>query len=622
MNIEQVWPEWQVEKIIGKGSYGTVYKCFKIVENNKKEYCAVKVVSVPQDDFEITEIDSEKMSNEQTQEYYKDIVDGFVDEIKILESLKNTKNVVNIYDSKVLEKTDGIGWQIFIQMELLTDFNTHASDKTFSVEDVKKITLDLCEALKVCSEKKIIHRDIKPENIFIDSEGNYKLGDFGVAKQLEKTNASMSIKGTYNYMAPEVISAKRYDTRADIYSLGIVMYKLLNNNRLPFLDPNKQIIRYSERQEAFERRVHGEKIPPIANIDEKTNSIILKACEFKPEDRYKNIEEFCQALSDGSDKHNLLSFAVKHKVLSAISLLLVFSIVTVSVGYYIKHKPTDNDDGKSLPAGLQPSVIDEHLSSSTENSTTSTTTSTTTTTTEPDELSKYYKKPDFTFVEPTSNDWYNLGSDENNDDALVYVWPTYGFENGYDCKKLTSKNIIQSLIGDTGYCDTYTQYFEEPIPINYVDSPDPLKRFSQVMGPDDSDSQYYKYPLSNISWLIDNIYNVKPEVTTKFDSDVYDIMPYYYEGAYYFAAPKCGDGGFKKRIADKEKISTGVYRVKIETAKLAGSVESEDGIGESEDENTSPEYEFVVTGEMVVGLKLINEKRYWSLYEYKNLEQI
>ena len=332
MNIEQVWPEWQVDRLIGKGSYGAVYRCFKAGATGK-EYAAVKVISVPQDDYEAASIGSELPSGEQSREYYKDITDNFITEIKILEALKDEKHIVNIQDSKVVEKDDGIGWQIFIRMELLTDFNTWASDKTLSADDVKKLALDLCDALIVCGKKRIVHRDIKPENIFVDTEGNFKLGDFGVAKQLEKTYASMSTKGTYNYMAPEVVASKKYDSRADIYSLGLVMYKLLNNNRLPFLDPDKKLIRFNERQEAFERRIKGEKIPPLAGVDDDLNEIILKACEFRPEDRYRTVEEFRSALAKEKPSNRFVRLVKKHKVVSAIVFLLVVSIVSGSCGY-------------------------------------------------------------------------------------------------------------------------------------------------------------------------------------------------------------------------------------------------------------------------------------------------
>lgn len=295
LKIEEIWPELEVEEAIGQGSYGIVYRCVNR-NGNVDDYCAVKVISVPQNDIYHGDGSIFGMTVEETRVYYKEIVEDFGKEIQILESLKGSKNIVGIQDSKIVEKEDGIGWQIFIKMDLMIDFETYISRNKLTEKDIIKLGCDLCDALSVCASKNIIHRDIKPENIFIDQDGNFRLGDFGVAKQLEKTEASMSRKGTYNYMAPEVLSAKHYDSRADIYSLALVMYKLLNDNRMPFIEKTGQIVGYKEREAAFARRTGGEPIPPISGCSDALNAAILRACEFEPDDRFSTVEEFKDSL--------------------------------------------------------------------------------------------------------------------------------------------------------------------------------------------------------------------------------------------------------------------------------------------------------------------------------------
>ena len=87
---------------------------------------------------------------------------------------------------------------------------------------------------KSAKKRNIIHRDIKPENIFVNDFGDFKLGDFGIARKMENVTGGLSQKGTFNYMAPEVAGNGRYDSRADIYSLGIVLYRLLNQEPAAF----------------------------------------------------------------------------------------------------------------------------------------------------------------------------------------------------------------------------------------------------------------------------------------------------------------------------------------------------------------------------------------------------
>lgn len=130
-------------------------------------------------------------------------------------------------------------------------------DAALSEDDVIRLGIDLCKALEYCQCQNIIHRDIKPENIFVSRFGEFKLGDFGIARELERTMSGLSKKGTYSYMAPEMYKGEAYDSRVDIYSLGIVLYKLRNHNRLPFISLEKQLITYRDKENALNKRMAG-----------------------------------------------------------------------------------------------------------------------------------------------------------------------------------------------------------------------------------------------------------------------------------------------------------------------------------------------------------------------------
>lgn len=289
--LNRIWPEWEILDQLGAGSYGKVYKAVRR-EHSFEAYAAIKVISVPQSDAELESLRSEGMDEQSTRSYFEGIVDDFVNEIKLMESLKGVSTIVSVEDFRVVERTDSIGWDIFIRMELLKSFNARLIEGEPSEEEIIKLGVDICEALEMCSKNNIIHRDIKPENIFLNKYGTYKLGDFGIAKELSKTSGAMSAKGTYNYIAPEIVQGKKYDQTVDIYSLGIVLYRLLNNNRLPFLDPHKTQITYQERKEATDRRLEGEPIPPPCNADFTLSQIVLTACSYDPALRYKTPTAF------------------------------------------------------------------------------------------------------------------------------------------------------------------------------------------------------------------------------------------------------------------------------------------------------------------------------------------
>ena len=294
-NLSAIWPEWEIEKQLGRGSYGVVYKAIRR-DNNVESHAAIKVVSIPSDESEVDSLRSEGLDVDGTRTYLKGIVDDFVGEIQLMESIKGIQNIVSVEDYKVVEKTDSIGWDIYIRMELLTPFNTFVCDKKLNERDVIKLGIDICTALEICGKRNIIHRDIKPENIFVNDFGDFKLGDFGIARKLENMTDGLSQKGTFNYMAPEVANSSTYDARADIYSLGIVLYRLLNSNRLPFLDTEKQLLNPNERKNAVERRIRGEELPAPCEASSEMANLILRACAYNPEMRFADATEMKKAL--------------------------------------------------------------------------------------------------------------------------------------------------------------------------------------------------------------------------------------------------------------------------------------------------------------------------------------
>lgn len=296
-NISKVWPEWSIERLLGSGQYGRVYKASKS-DGNYTSYSAIKVITVPADPAEADMLcKNDGIDRDSSRTYFKEIVDGFLNEIRTMDSFKNCPNIVRIEDYKVYEAEDTVSWDIFIRMELLTPVNEYFFNKTPTEEQAAQLGIDICSAIEVLSKKSIVHRDIKPENVFINEYGNYKLGDFGTARVLSEYSLSMTqCVGTPYYMAPEIYMSTKYDSRADIYSLGIVLYRLLNKNRLPFLDSEKQLLSPSERQTAFMKRVSGEKLTPPREASPEMADIILKACAFDPKDRFATATEMKKAL--------------------------------------------------------------------------------------------------------------------------------------------------------------------------------------------------------------------------------------------------------------------------------------------------------------------------------------
>ena len=284
---EPLWGSWYITKLIGQGNFG------KVFEIERQEFgeiyrAALKIITVPQNESEIKSVMASGMDQASVAEYFEGMAKEIVSEFKLMSTLKGNSCVVSYEDHQVITHESGLGRDILIRMELLTPLIDYIQTNKMTRRDIIKLGIDMCNALELCQKRNIIHRDIKPENIFVSEDGHFKLGDFGIARTIEKTSGGLSKKGTYTYMAPEVYKGEEYGSSVDIYSLGIVMYRLLNNNRTPFLPPLPEKIKHSDVDKALSLRFGGKIIPKPAEADGRLAEIVLKACAYNPKDRYSS----------------------------------------------------------------------------------------------------------------------------------------------------------------------------------------------------------------------------------------------------------------------------------------------------------------------------------------------
>ena len=283
---EPFFGSWHIKRFIGAGSYGKVFEIerrdFDMVFTG-----ALKAITIPADKSEYEQVLEAGMDREGASTYFRDYVQELNREIALMSRLKGHSNIVSYEDHQIIPHEDGIGWDILIRMELLKPINDALrQNKSFTRAEVIRLGTDLCRALEVCGQYNIIHRDIKPANIFISDTGDYKLGDFGVARIASASTDASTRAGTVNYMAPEVFRGEKYTANVDIYSLGLVMYQLLNANRMPFYPPYPQPITFSAAEQARARRLAGEALPLPSGAQDALGQLVCKACAPDPAQRF------------------------------------------------------------------------------------------------------------------------------------------------------------------------------------------------------------------------------------------------------------------------------------------------------------------------------------------------
>ena len=348
--LAENWPEWEIvgDAEIGKGSYGKVYKIKREYIGNREQFAALKVIS---------------FSDTTDREH----INEMVEEIELMTTLKGQTNIVSYEDHKVIEDEEDSGCTILLRMELLTPFSEYIKTKELDTQEVVRLGIDICKALEVCQKKKIIHRDIKPQNIFVSEDGDFKLGDFGSARSLDMTQDVMTIAGSWPYMAPEVVKFEPYGKKADIYSLGTVLYELLNNGCKPHYPSQKPTAK--EAEAALQKKLTGEKLSPPCNADDTLSEIVMKACEFDSKKRFSSATEMKEELEKWLYKKPKKAFweRVKEKIKKVLSKInrkklktilkilvcIILIIAVVTGGIFIYNVVPKNNWRKAYETELQ-----------------------------------------------------------------------------------------------------------------------------------------------------------------------------------------------------------------------------------------------------------------------------
>jgi len=252
---------YQVEKELGQGAMGIVY-LGKDPKINRS--VAIKTMALS-NEFEGSELEEVK--------------ERFFREAESAGRL-NHAGIVSIYDAG--EESD----LAYIAMELLKGYDLDEHIKTDSLlplAQVLKIGIECAEALDYAHQQKVVHRDIKPSNIMYDPDtGSVKITDFGIARITDSSKTRTgTVLGTPNYMSPEQCMGKRVDGRADLFSLGVVLYQL-STGALPFKGESMATLMYAIVNE-----------PPIdirtvkPDIPTTVRKVIHNAIGKKPDKRYQ-----------------------------------------------------------------------------------------------------------------------------------------------------------------------------------------------------------------------------------------------------------------------------------------------------------------------------------------------
>jgi eukaryotic-like serine/threonine-protein kinase len=258
-NIKRIG-KYEVIDVLGRGGMGLVYRAFDRQLNRE---VAIKTLT-------------EGFAGDE------EMLKRFYQEAAKTGALRHP-NIVTVYD---LGEQDGFP---YIVMEYLSGDPLDRliqSGKSQPLAYKLKILEQVCNALGYAHRNDVIHRDVKPANVIVQSDGNVKLLDFGIARQ-EKAESRLtrtgSVIGTLQYMAPERLRNAAFDGRSDIFSVGVMMFQLLTG-QLPFTGDY-----------AIVHKILTERHPPLSQYLVKyppaLDGIIDRSLAKSPDDRYSTADE-------------------------------------------------------------------------------------------------------------------------------------------------------------------------------------------------------------------------------------------------------------------------------------------------------------------------------------------
>jgi len=252
---------YQIIEELGKGGMGRVYKA---LDTEIKENIALKLLK------------PEIAADEKT-------IERFRNELKFARKIRH-KNVCQMYDLNKKEEIHYITME-YVPGEDLKSFMKRS--KQLSILTAVSLAKQVCEGLVEAHRLGVVHRDLKPQNIMVDREGNVRIMDFGIARMMKDSALTEegAIIGTPDYMSPEQVDGKEADQRADLYSLGVIIFEMVTG-RVPFKDDSAMSVALKHKTEI---PVNPKELN--AQVPESLSRLILRCMEKNKEKRYQRAED-------------------------------------------------------------------------------------------------------------------------------------------------------------------------------------------------------------------------------------------------------------------------------------------------------------------------------------------
>lgn len=266
-------------------------RCCPAIRESSGDKYIIKIISLPETQSKLDALifTGACTDEDQALSYFKELADGILREAQLLQQLEQLEGFVGHVSHEIQEMHNGVGYQVILQSHYNPSLAKLMCDQPLTHLAAVNLGLDLCAALTACRRLGYLYADLRPENIFFCENKGYRIGDLGFMPMASLKYASLPERYRSSYTAPEVNDAlSSLSDTMDIYALGLVLYQIFNNGRLP-----------------FDGNAPAKTFPTPMYADYEMAEIILKACAPDPKDRWQDPTQMGQALVDYMQRNSV-----------------------------------------------------------------------------------------------------------------------------------------------------------------------------------------------------------------------------------------------------------------------------------------------------------------------------
>lgn len=276
---DRVFGTWIIQECI---SVNNEYSLYEVKAEDEQSLASFWVVDFPATADDIAVLEENGMTREQAIAFFKEAAEDFIGSLQNENVNDLDSSLLAVNDVQLIENDDGAA-SVYLLTENVYPLSDALHKGFLPVEEIIKIGLQLCDAVSCIRTNNLPRRLLTIDNIFVDYNGNYHLGCFG--------NASDN-----RFQSPEEHRGDSLIYNAEVHSIGVILYTLLNENRLPLLPARSYSISSDDVLDAVQNRHAGVPLPPPMHSSAAFTGIVLKACAYKPKARFSSVEEFKSAL--------------------------------------------------------------------------------------------------------------------------------------------------------------------------------------------------------------------------------------------------------------------------------------------------------------------------------------